>query len=59
MSSAGSGVKRKRPTRIFLPPKWTRRGVYITLVADVAQFYFILRELDLELEIVAPHAEAQ
>jgi multidrug efflux system outer membrane protein len=28
-----------------------RRGVYITLVADVAQFYFTLRELDLELEI--------
>jgi multidrug efflux system outer membrane protein len=28
-----------------------RRGVYITLVADVAQFYFNLRELDLELEI--------
>jgi multidrug efflux system outer membrane protein len=28
-----------------------RRGVYITLVADIAQFYFDLRELDLELEI--------
>lgn len=28
-----------------------RRGVYITLVADVAQFYFDLRELDLELEV--------
>jgi len=28
-----------------------QRGVYITLVADVAQSYLILRELDLELEI--------
>jgi multidrug efflux system outer membrane protein len=28
-----------------------RRAVYITLVADVAQSYFNLRELDLELEI--------
>jgi multidrug efflux system outer membrane protein len=28
-----------------------RRGVYITLVADIAQFYFNLRELDLELEV--------
>jgi multidrug efflux system outer membrane protein len=28
-----------------------RRGVYITLVADIAQFYFTLRQLDLELEI--------
>ena len=28
-----------------------RRGVVLTLVSDVAQAYFVLRELDLELEI--------
>ncbi|WP_337288345.1 efflux transporter outer membrane subunit [Candidatus Methylomirabilis sp.] len=31
--------------------EWDRRGVYLALVADIAQFYFDLRELDLELEI--------
>jgi multidrug efflux system outer membrane protein len=35
----------------YVATEMDRRGVYITLVADVAQFYFILRELDLELEI--------
>jgi outer membrane protein, multidrug efflux system len=35
----------------YLATEMDRRGVYIALVADVAQFYFILRELDLELEI--------
>jgi multidrug efflux system outer membrane protein len=38
-------------TATYLATEMDRRGVYITLVADVAQFYFILRELDLELEI--------
>jgi len=38
-------------TGIFLATEQDRRGVWITLVADVAQFYFLLRELDLELEI--------
>jgi multidrug efflux system outer membrane protein len=35
----------------YFATEMDRRGVYIALVADVAQFYFILRELDLELEI--------
>jgi outer membrane protein, multidrug efflux system len=35
----------------YVATEMDRRGVYITLVADVAQFYFTLRELDLELEI--------
>ena len=38
-------------TGVFLATEQDRRGVWITLVADVAQFYFLLRELDLELEI--------
>jgi multidrug efflux system outer membrane protein len=36
---------------VYFASEMDRRGVWITLVADVAQFYFILRELDLELEI--------
>jgi len=35
----------------YVASEMDRRGVYNTLVADVAQFYFVLRELDLELEI--------
>ena len=38
-------------TSIFLATEQGQRGVLITLVADVAQSYFTLRELDLELEI--------
>ena len=38
-------------TGFFLATEQAQRGVFITLVADVAQSYFILRELDLELEI--------
>ncbi|HSE87251.1 MAG TPA: efflux transporter outer membrane subunit [Candidatus Binatia bacterium] len=38
-------------TAIFLATEQAQRGVLITLVADVAQSYFSLRELDLELEI--------
>jgi len=38
-------------TGVYFATEQERRGVFITLVADVAQFYFILRELDLELEI--------
>jgi multidrug efflux system outer membrane protein len=38
-------------TGVFLATEQAQRGVFITLVADVAQSYFILRELDLELEI--------
>jgi outer membrane protein, multidrug efflux system len=38
-------------TAVFLATEQAQRGVLITLVADVAQFYFTLRELDLELEI--------
>jgi multidrug efflux system outer membrane protein len=38
-------------TGVFLATEQAQRGVYISLVADVAQSYFILRELDLELEI--------
>jgi multidrug efflux system outer membrane protein len=36
---------------VYFASEMDRRGVYITLVADIAQFYFDLRELDLELEI--------
>ena len=36
---------------VYFASEMDRRGVYITLVADVAQFYFDLRELDLELEV--------
>jgi multidrug efflux system outer membrane protein len=35
----------------YVASEMDRRGVYIALVADIAQFYFILRQLDLELEI--------
>ena len=35
----------------YVAAEMDRRAVYIALVADVAQFYFNLRELDLELEI--------
>ncbi|MGH7810274.1 MAG: TolC family protein, partial [Candidatus Binatia bacterium] len=38
-------------TGVFLATEQAQRGVFISLVADVAQSYFILRELDLELEI--------
>ena len=38
-------------TAVFLATEQGQRGVLITLVADVAQSYFTLRELDLELEI--------
>jgi multidrug efflux system outer membrane protein len=38
-------------TNIFLATEQARRGVLITLIADLAQAYFNLRELDLELEI--------
>ena len=46
-------------TAILLATEQAQRGVYITLVADVAQSYFILRELDLELEIGRRTREAQ
>jgi len=35
----------------YVATEMDRRGVYITLVADVAQAYFNLREFDLELDI--------
>ena len=38
-------------TAIYYASEMDRRGVYISLVADVAQAYFNLREFDLELEI--------
>ena len=38
-------------TATFIATDMARRGVYIALVADIAQNYFTLRELDLELEI--------
>ena len=38
-------------TSVFLATEQAQRGVLITLVGDVAQSYFTLRELDLELEI--------
>jgi outer membrane protein, multidrug efflux system len=38
-------------TAVFFATEQAQRAVLITLVADVAQSYFILRQLDLELEI--------
>jgi multidrug efflux system outer membrane protein len=38
-------------TAIYSATEMDRRGVYIALIADVAQAYFDLRELDLELEV--------
>ena len=38
-------------TNVYLATEQGRRGVLIALVADVAQSYFVLRELDLELQI--------
>jgi multidrug efflux system outer membrane protein len=38
-------------TAVFFATEQAQRGVLNTLVADVAQSYFILRQLDLELEI--------
>jgi outer membrane protein, multidrug efflux system len=38
-------------TAVFFATEQAQRGVLITLVADVAQSYFTLRQLDLELEI--------
>jgi multidrug efflux system outer membrane protein len=38
-------------TAVFFASEQAQRAVLITLVADVAQSYFTLRELDLELEI--------
>jgi multidrug efflux system outer membrane protein len=38
-------------TATYVATDMDRRGVYIALVGDVAQNYFTLRELDLELEI--------
>jgi len=37
-------------TGVFYATEQAQRGVFIALVADVAQSYFILRELDLELD---------
>jgi len=45
-------------TAIFLATEQAQRGVLITLVADVAQSYFSLRELDLELEIALRTVQA-
>ena len=38
-------------TGVYFATEQAQRGVYITLIGDVAQSYFNLRELDLELEI--------
>jgi len=38
-------------TAVWVATEMDRRAVYISLVGDIAQFYFTLRELDLELEI--------
>ena len=51
MSSAGFDAKRNRRQAFFLPRSRRSAACYITLIADVAQSYFTLRELDLELEI--------
>ena len=43
--------ERESATAVFFATEEARRGVTITLVADVASAYFGLRALDLELEI--------
>jgi multidrug efflux system outer membrane protein len=43
--------EKESATAAFFASEEARRGVTITLVADVARAYFLLRTLDLELEI--------
>jgi multidrug efflux system outer membrane protein len=43
--------EKESATAVFLSTEEARRGVVLTLVGDVAQSYFDLRTLDLELEI--------
>ena len=43
--------EREAAVALFMGSEEIRRGVVITLVADVARAYFVLRTLDLELEI--------
>jgi outer membrane protein, multidrug efflux system len=38
-------------TALYVATEMDRRAVYIALVADIAQLYFSLRQLDLEIEI--------
>ena len=49
--SAGSAARTKRRSRRYLATEEGRRAVLVTLVGDVASSYFLLRELDLQLEI--------
>ena len=51
ISSAGSGASAKPAVALVLATEQGRRGVLVTLVGDVATNYFLLRELDLQLEI--------
>ena len=57
--SAGCGADRKRPSPWLLASEQGRRGVLVTLVGDVASNYFLLRELDLQLEIARRDAAPQ
>ena len=49
--SAGSGARHEAALALVLASEQGRRGVLVTLVGDVASNYFLLRELDLQLEI--------
>jgi len=43
--------ERESATALFLATEQARRGVMVTLVGDVASNYFLLRELDVQLDI--------
>ena len=49
--SAGCGEGQEAAIALALASEQGRRGVLVTLVGDVATNYFLLRELDLQLEI--------
>ena len=57
--SAACGGRRKPRWRSRWRPSRARRGVLVTLVGDVASNYFLLRELDLQLEIARRTLQAQ
>ena len=46
-----SGAQHEAALALALASEQARRGVLVTLVGDVASNYFLLRELDLQLEI--------
>ena len=58
-SSAASGARRRPRSPRSWRPSRAAAAALITLVADVASTYFLLRELDLQLEIANADGPAQ